>query len=355
MSHLSFLSLAILIGCSSRVCAQAPAGKDAAPPAKKESAAAPAPAAEPSRAAVEKFVTDLKALIASREKSVTRLINEITAQDQAIQEAVEKVLQILTTAKDSVETRSKVTQMKQETMAALKRAAQAYAQKRALIAEELRATKNEYRREDLFDSRGQIDTRIDKMVDAMLKLALSMETDEGHERYIQDSSGVMVGGRYGIAVPTTKRNPEFDQNKRQVAKTEKVSGEIGKAFDLSLKRLDTQEQDLAAKLAKPGISEEEKERLGAEILRIQAIREERLQQQALFASGPHSEAQSELDRKGAIETEEIVEGITAGARRDFTRMMAAFNELKTERQALATLKAKLDHAVKWLETHPDAK
>ena len=128
---------------------------------------------------------------------MTRLVNEITALDQSIQAAVGKVLGILTEAKDSKETRTNVTKLKEETLAGLKRAAQAYAQKRSLIAEELRTTKNEYRREDLFTSRGQIDTRIDNMVDAMVKLALSMETDEGHERYVQDSS-VSVGDRKSV-------------------------------------------------------------------------------------------------------------------------------------------------------------
>jgi hypothetical protein len=40
---------------------------------------------------------------------------------------------------------------------------------------------------------------------------------------------------------------------------------------------------------------------------------------------------------------------------DFINMMAAFDSLRTERQALATLKAKLDQATKWLEDHPAAK
>jgi hypothetical protein len=303
---------------------------------------------------VEKYVADLKAFIASREMSITRLINEITAQDQAIMAAVDEVIQILSTSKDSLESKTKVTRMKEETMAALKRAAQAYAQKRGLIAEELKATKSQYRREDLFNSRGQIDARIDKMVDAMLKLALSMETDEGHERYVQDSS-IMVGGRYGISVPSVARNPEYDQNKRQVAKTEKVAGEIDKALAASLQRLDIQARELTAKLAKPGLSEEEKASLTKEAERIEAIREERLHQQALLESGAQPGGQTELGRNDVIQTEELVESITAGARRDFTRMMASFFELRKERQALAHLKERLDFSQKWLESHPDAK
>ena len=130
---------------------------------------------------------------------------------------------------------------------------------------------------------------------------------------------------------------------------------MDKAFKSSLQRLETQFRDLSTKLAMPGLTEEQKARLTAEIERLKAIHEERLQQQALLEGDSRQWIQTELDRKEFAQTEEIVDSITAGARRDFTRMMAAFNELRTERQALAALKAKLDHAVNWLETHKDAK
>ena len=96
MHRLSLLCFIAGIRCVPGVFAQAPATKDAAPPAKAESAPAPAP----SRAAVEKYVTELKAYIATRETSVARLVTEISAQDHSIQTAVDKVLQILTTSKE---------------------------------------------------------------------------------------------------------------------------------------------------------------------------------------------------------------------------------------------------------------
>src|SRR5262245_27671048 len=73
-----------------------------------------APATGPSRESVEKYVTELKAVIEKREVSVTRIINEIKALDDSIQGAIEEVLQILTTAKDSSKTGTKVTQLKEE-------------------------------------------------------------------------------------------------------------------------------------------------------------------------------------------------------------------------------------------------
>ena len=308
---------------------------------------------DPPRPAVETYVTELKSVIGKREDSVTLLVNQITAQDKSIKEAVDKVLSILTASKDSTATKTNVAKLKEETLAALKRAAQAYAQRRALVAEELRTTKNEYRREDLFTSRGLLDDRINNMVNAAVQLALSMDTDEGQERYIKDSS-VMVG-RGGIVVPTVKRNPEYDQNKRQVSHTDKMKDEIDKALNASLQRLDIQDRALSEKLKQPGLSDEEKKRLSAERDRIGSLQEDRRQQKTQLETSAPEKARESLDKKEFAQTEEIVESIAAGARRDFQRMMAAFNELRTERQALADLKAKLDHAEKWLETHPVAK
>jgi hypothetical protein len=72
----------------------------------------------------------------------------------------------------------------------------------------------------------------------------------------------------------------------------------------------------------------------------------------MLDEGPMPGPQSELGRKEAMHTEELIENIAAAARREFYRMMSTFHELRAERQSLATLKAKLDHAEAWLETHP---
>ena len=101
------------------VSAQSPA----APPA----AAAPA-STEPSRASVEKVIPEPKSYLATREVSMTRLVNEITALDQSIQTAVQKVLALLTESKDSNQTRTNAAKLKQETIAGLRRAAEAYNQ-----------------------------------------------------------------------------------------------------------------------------------------------------------------------------------------------------------------------------------
>lgn len=309
--------------------------------------------ASPPREAVETYYTELKGVIAKREESVTQLVNQIAAQDRSIKLAMNRILSILTASKDSLATKTKVVRLKEEALAGLKQSAEAYAQKRALATEELRTEKNPYRREDLFTSRGQFDQRINNLINAAVRLALSMDTDEGQERYIRDPT-VMVGPT-GFLVPSVKRNPAYDHNRRQVAHTDKVKAEIEKALDASLQRLETENRGLVEKLKQPGLSDEEKKRLDAERDRIASIQEyRRLQKVQLETSAPEV-TPAPLDKKAFAETEGIVDSIAAGARRDFQRMMAAFHELRTEQQALAELKAKLDHAEAWLQSHPDAK
>ncbi len=310
-------------------------------------------AANPPRATVERYVEDLKGVIAKREESVTLLVNQIAAQDSAIKLAMNRILAILTASKDSLATNTNVARLKEEALAGLKRSAEAYAQKRALATEELRTESNPYRREDLFTSRGQFDQRINNLINAAVQLALSMDTDEGHERYIKDSS-VMVGPA-GILVPSIKRNPEYDHNKRQVAHTDKVKDEIAKALEASMQRLDVENRSLIEKLKQPNLPDEERKRLNTERDRIASLQEYRRQQKLQLETAAPAVNPVPLDRKEFGKTEEIVESIAAGARRDFQRMMAAYHELRTEQQALAGLKAKLDHAEEWLQKHPDAK
>lgn len=313
----------------------------------------PADVAKPSRAAVETYVTELKSVIAKREDSVTQIVNQIAAQDSSIKTAMIRITSILTASKDSLATKTNVARLKEEALAGLKRAAEGYVQKRAAATEELRTVKNDYHRQDLFTARGEFDQRINNLINTAVQLALSMDTDEGHERYIKDPS--VMAGDGGIWVPSVKRNPEYDHNKMEVAHTDKVKEEIEKELNASLQRLDIQARSLADKLKQRGLSDDERRRLNVELDRIASLQEDRRQQKNQLKTATRETTPAPLDRKELVETEDLVDGIAAGARRDFQRMMSAYNALHSEQHALAELKVKLAHAEKWLESHPDAK
>lgn len=356
-----FSNIRLLTACRAGVClssallltSQVPEARAQAPAATAETAKDP----EPSRPEVEQYVKELKELISRKEENVTGLVNEIGVHDQAIQEAVKKVLSLLTGAEDSQRTHTRVARLKADTVAGLEKAAKTYAAKRNQIAAQLKASGNPYTRDDLFKVRGVMDERVGKLVDAAVELAAGMETDEGHEKYIQGSN--VVVGRGGIGVHEILKNPEYDHNKREAKVTEGVRKNLTAALAESRKRLGEDLRRVEASLAEPGLTEEKKAQLTQEKDRLAALISERSGQQEQLDSDSGSAAAA-----GAVEVanakefsniEDIIKETAAGARRHFARLLTAYQDLSEESVRLGALKAKLDFSEKWLESHPAGK
>ncbi|MDB6134876.1 MAG: hypothetical protein JWM59_3119 [Verrucomicrobiales bacterium] len=314
----------------------------------------------PSRTEVEQYVKELSGLIAKKEENATNLINQIRAGDQAIQDAVSKILSLLTDAEDSTRTRTKVAKLKAETVAGLGQAAKTYAKKRNEIAAQLSTATNPYTKEDLFKARGAFDERIGQWVDAAVGLALSMETDEGNEKYIKGPN--VVFGRHGIGVQETRRNPDYDQKKREGGVRNKVTEALDASLETSRKRLVEEERRVAGALQEPGLTEERKKEIAAERDRLAALIAERTTQLQQVRNSRNEDAPAVKDGSAppkVVENaaqfasiEEIIHMTAAGARQQFARLLNAYQDFSTERASLAQLKTKLNHAEEWLKAHP---
>lgn len=351
---LRFATLSLALVCAAPVWM--PAGAVA-----QEQTRAGAAAAEDdaSRAEIEQYVKELNGLIAKKEENATTLINQIRASDKSIQDDVTKILALLKDAEDSTRTRTKVAKLKADTVANLGRAAQAYARKRNEIAAQLGTATNPYTREDLFKARGAFDERISQWVDAAVGLALSMETDEGTEKYVSGPN--VVFGSHGIGVQETHRNPDYNQKKREGEVRSKLTESLGDGLEASRKRLVEEERRAAAALQEQGLTEERKNEITAERDRLAALIAQRTAQLQQVKEGQEAGAAAVKGDSGpkVVENaqqfaslEEIVQETAAGARRQFARLLAAYQDLSAERVALAGLKSKLDQAEEWLKTHP---
>lgn len=310
---------------------------------------------EPSRAEVEQYTGELRELISRKEENMTSLINEIRAHDKAIQAAVSKVLSLLSGAADSQRTGTRVARLKADTIAGLERAAKAYAQKRNQIAAQLREADNAYTRADLFKVRGVLDDSIGKMVDAAVGLAVSMETDEGHEKYIQGAN--VIVGRRGFGVHETLRNPDYGHNKREAAVSDGVRKNLSTALTESRKRLTEDLRRAGEALAEPGLTEDKKAQLSQEKERLSALLAERAgQQDDLGAAASSTAGTAGIENTKAFSSmEDIIQETAAEARRHFNRLLAAYQDLSGESARLGALKAKLDFSENWLQSHPAGK
>lgn len=289
-------------------------------------------AGEPTTAETQAYVTNLSVAITRQEAKVQALVNDIVNTDQAIQETASQIMTILTPMKDSEKSGTRVAALKQETLDRMFAAVQQYAKRRAEFSEVLRVGAEGVSRDRLFKAQSGFDARIDKMVDEMLGLALSMETDQGHERYRVKSTG------WGW---TEETNPAYTHNQRTRAKTREARTEISKALEESIGRLQRQADGLVEELRRGEGSDEDRAKTEADLARVQRLLDEREAQAELLDAAEAPEAKRAVSREQAGKTEELVEELFTQARGDFQRMLSRYAEFKTQVRTLASMRRRL--------------
>lgn len=304
-------------------------------------------APQPSRTEVEAYVKEMRTYIAGREERAARIVSQIVELDRSLQTAVGGVLRQLKAVTDSQESRTKVARIKRDVMERIERAAQYYANERAKLNEALRVTTDSFRREDLFKERAEFDARIDRMVDAVVELALSMDTHQDFEKYLYESGGDWFDDA------SIRKNPLYEQNRRTTSQSDAARKNVSRTIQQSLDRLKAQQVALERQLEDAKLDEARKKRVQEELERVTAIRNERIEQ--LYAlSAPKPPPTVAMGLHDALAIEDLIEAVAADARRDMNSIFARYRELRNERDAIAAQKARLARAEKWL-AEQDAK
>lgn len=309
--------------------------QDAPAPAVVPAEAAAAEAVAPADAAAAAAVAALDRQIAARQERVTAVVNQIVELDAAIESAINDVQEMLKRVTDSKESKTAVARLKRDVMQKLEKAALYYDQKRATVQETLRTSKNKFERTDLFKDRSAFDDRIGKRIEGIIDLALSMDTHQEYEQYLHESNSWNGYGWGGVNNTTIRRNPDYDQNKRATRQTDAVTKEVTQGIEKSLARLDVQDRELKNKLV-AAKSEDDKKAVTAEQERIRQLKQQRYDQLEELNTG-RGAAATPISRKEAQRMEDLIDDMAANARRDFQSLFARYNELKSERAALARL------------------
>ena len=300
--------------------------QDAAPPATPAApAAAPAPDAAPALAAIDRQ-------IAARQERITTLVNQIVELDAGIESAINDVQEMLKRVTDSKDSKTAVARLKREVMEKLQKAAEYYAQKRATVSESLRTSKNKFERADLFKDRSAFDERINKRIEGIVDLAMSMDSYKEYEQYHTESNN----NWWGWGGSSIYRNPDYDQNKRATRQTDAAAKEIIDGLEKSLARLDVEERTLKTKLA-AAKTPEQKQQIEGDLERVRTLKRQRYDQIEELSAGRRAESAVPISRKEAQRMENLIDEIAANARRDFQSLFARYSELKAERAALARL------------------
>lgn len=309
-----------------------------------EASARPAP----TKKQAEEYASMLTDRLERREERATALVNEIIALDEAVQQSVNQVLQIITNVRDSKDSGTRVARSKREMMDGLGRAIQRYNTLRLELQEDLRRSNRGFLREELFRERDVFDKKIERMVESVIDIAMTMDVHEEHEKY--RVVGHRGGGWGWGGGPIKERNPAYQQNLRATRQTSAARSDLNEALQRAIDRLENQVRMQRQKLDMPQLEGENRRIAQAELDRLETILQRRYEQQAaLFTQSRSENTARQVTTREFMETERFMESVLADARRDFNQMIARYRDYKVERTAIAEMRDRLEEVGAWLE------
>ena len=290
-------------------------------------------------------VVTLESHIAQREQRLGELGQDIVTLDARIEKRVNELVKMLANLRDSQDSKTRISKIKQEAMDALKRGIGIYVNKRKEIRERVR-TGDETSLGDL----GKFDERISKRVDQIVELSKSFPASQDVDKYKSE------GGSYwnGYYYENSSISEEWKQNRRDSNQSKVQRDETTAAIRETLDRLDQRRRSLKDLLANRNPTESARKLYVQELGEIDAYTE-RLNTQLLEVTTPTVEGgtvAASLDE--AKDFEELLDDARKDVRQDVSNLFRLYEEFARGRAQLEGLKANLGARKEWLEKNAPA-
>jgi hypothetical protein len=297
-------------------------------------------------------VVTLKEHITARQERLDRVATDIRTRGQAIDAQIEKLVTRLTGLKDSQDSKRRVSQIKGEAVAGLKRMIQVFGEERREIAEALR-TGSPATTDTLLPDMAKIDAQIQKRANDIIELVKSMPGGEDISKYEQDSETYYSRG--DVTYENSRISEAWRQNRRDSVQSEKLRREVKDALERAIADLNQRKATVTTALKASGITDADKEIQQQELARLNNVLQERQGQLAdvITPSTAPEEAASgdEADhlRKYLADTRQDIAT-------DFRETLRLYKLAVDERVKIAGLRENLTAREKWLaENDPAAK
>jgi predicted nucleic acid-binding Zn-ribbon protein len=299
-------------------------------------------AAAPAGAAAE-AIRNLEIHIAQREQRLAEWGKDIVELDARIEKRVAELVKMLAAMGDQGDADGKVTKLKQDAIAGLKRAMDAYVGKRAEVAEKISAGDADAQGDlDKFDER--IHTRVDQI--AELAKSVPADQDVGESNY-EDAS---YWNGYFFEM-TRLREKEKEKQGDDSAKDDKdPAGSLKKNIDL----LDKRRSTLQNLLTRRNSTEASINLYTRELGKLDAYKDhlkERLRDFTLASV----ESGKPIPMDGAHDFAQILDDARSDLREDVSRLFRTYDQFAKGRTYVAQLKASLAARKEWAEKNPPAK
>jgi hypothetical protein len=288
-------------------------------------------------------VATLKQHVEMRQKRLDELTAEIRERSARTNRKVEELVKMLAGLKDSQDSKRRVSQVKGEAVAGLKRMIQTYQAERRKIFERLR-TDGKAPDEALARDMAGIDQLIEKRVAEILELVKSMPGGEDVAKY--ETSGTSYYD--GIYYEETRVSEAWRQNRRDKVESGKQRRELIQALEKAIASLESRRDSIKGMLASGRFSGAEKELQEQELAHVSALAEGRRQQLAeVVRAGDPGDTPVSKDQ--ADDLRELFGDARRDIAADFQKTLRLYHDASAERDKLHRLKETLAAREKWLE------
>lgn len=300
--------------------------------ASAQTAAPPAPPAVASVAPAPSALVILKARLAAQSRRAALLGGEIHNADQRIESRFDDLLTTLRTVGDSKDSHTKVTRMKEETLASLQQAITYYQQKRAWLEEQMvRPTFNLTQTQKQSIS-NDFEERIEKRVKQIVDLYKTFPTHQDFERY-------KTAGHYRFGGVRYVDSEDYRENLRLTSQTDTVRKKLIKDMQANIDRLD-QENRTLADLAGSATTPELREVYGDEQRKNGELRGVLKQDLDAILSGPEIPGRP-ISGQEAQALDKIIKHSIDALQSEFTLLFSRYADWLTAASAVNTLRAQV--------------
>lgn len=289
-------------------------------------------------------VANLETHIAQREKRLAEWGRDIVDLDARIEKRVDELVNMLAGMRDSGDSGTKVTKLKQEAIAGLQRGMDIYAGKRREVAENIKAGDTA-----ALGDLDKFDERILKRVDQIAELTKSIPTHQDVAKFETDGASYWNGYYF----ENSRISEEWKQNRRDTSASNKQRAETAKSLKDGIDRLDKRRSSLENLLSNRKATDAAKKLYTRELGKIDAY-EDHLKAQLRDVTVASVEGGQPVGMDQAHDISQLLDDARRDLRDDVARLFRTYDEFARGRTYIEQLKANLAARKKWLEQNPAA-
>ncbi|MES2692881.1 MAG: hypothetical protein V4773_05365 [Verrucomicrobiota bacterium] len=305
---------------------------------------------KPDLEARRESVFTLKQHLAMREKRLAEVAAEIRERGEATDKKIGELVDMLAGLKDSQSSKRRVSEVKGEAIAGLKRMLQVYKDERRKIVQELRSD-DSVPAEALKKDMEAIDALGEKRVAQIVELVKSMPGGEDVAKYETDGSYEYNG----VAYENSRVSEEWRQNRRDKVESEKQRREAQQALEAAIADLGRRQGTLKASLAGGKLTPAETELYQQELGHVSQLLDQR-KKQLVGVTAPSTSAEIAASKGEADDLKDLFNNARGDIAEDFAKTVRLYHSAAAEREKIYAVKANLAAREKWLqENDPAAK